>query len=46
MSAAAPQPLDGLRAVVTGAGGGIGAGCAAALAEAGAELVLVGRSRA
>jgi NAD(P)-dependent dehydrogenase (short-subunit alcohol dehydrogenase family) len=44
MSAPAPQPLEGRRGVVTGAGGGIGAGCAAALAEAGAELVLVGRS--
>ena len=43
---AASRSLDGRRAVVTGAGGGIGAGCAAALAEAGANIVLIGRSRA
>ena len=32
--------LDGQRAVVTGAGRGIGAGCALALAEAGAEVIV------
>ena len=36
--------LDGRRAVVTGAGRGIGLGGAAALAEAGAEVTLVARS--
>ena len=37
--------LDGLAALVTGAGGGIGAAGAAALAGAGADIVLVGRNR-
>jgi NAD(P)-dependent dehydrogenase (short-subunit alcohol dehydrogenase family) len=37
--------LDGLAALVTGAGGGIGAAGAAALAAAGADIVLVGRNR-
>lgn len=36
--------LDGRRAVVTGAGRGIGLGCAAALAAAGAAVTLVARS--
>jgi NAD(P)-dependent dehydrogenase (short-subunit alcohol dehydrogenase family) len=36
--------LAGRTALVTGAGRGIGRGCAVALAEAGAELVLVSRS--
>ena len=36
--------LDGLTAVVTGAGRGLGEGCAIALAEAGAEVVLVSRT--
>lgn len=36
-------PLRGRRAVVTGAGGGIGLACARSLAERGAELVLLGR---
>lgn len=35
--------LDGLRALVTGASGGIGAGAAVALARAGAEVLLVAR---
>ena len=38
--------LDGLRAVVTGAGRGIGRGCALALAAAGADVVAVSRTRA
>ena len=36
--------LDGRRAFVTGAGGGIGLAAAAALAEAGAAVTLVGRT--
>ncbi|MEZ5231459.1 MAG: SDR family oxidoreductase [Acidimicrobiales bacterium] len=36
--------LDGRRAVVTGAGRGIGAGCAVALAEAGAEVIAMART--
>jgi len=36
--------LDGKRALVTGAGRGIGLACAAALAEAGANVVLAARS--
>jgi len=36
--------LDGLRALVTGASSGIGLGCAVALAEAGAGVVLASRN--
>ncbi|MGB7405344.1 MAG: SDR family NAD(P)-dependent oxidoreductase, partial [Pacificimonas sp.] len=39
------QRLDGRRALVTGAGRGIGLACAAALAEAGAHVVLIARNR-
>ena len=38
--------LDGRRAIVTGASSGIGLGAAAALAQAGAEVVLVARKAA
>ncbi len=38
--------LDGKRALITGAGRGIGLGCAAALADAGAEVTLAARSEA
>lgn len=38
--------LDGLTAMVTGAGRGIGRGCALAMAEAGAEVVAVSRTEA
>jgi NAD(P)-dependent dehydrogenase (short-subunit alcohol dehydrogenase family) len=41
----ATGPLTGKRALVTGAAGGIGMGCAVALAESGADVVLAGRSR-
>ena len=37
-------PLEGAHALVTGAGRGIGRGCALALAEAGASVTLVARS--
>ena len=36
--------LDGKRALVTGASRGIGLGCAVALAEMGADVVMVARS--
>jgi NAD(P)-dependent dehydrogenase (short-subunit alcohol dehydrogenase family) len=36
--------LDGRRALITGAGGGLGLGAATALAEAGAHVTLCGRS--
>ena len=38
--------LDGLVAAVTGAGRGIGRGCALALAEAGAEVIAISRTEA
>jgi NAD(P)-dependent dehydrogenase (short-subunit alcohol dehydrogenase family) len=38
--------LDGRRAIVTGAGRGLGRGCAEALAAAGAEVTLVARTEA
>lgn len=38
--------LDGKRAIVTGASRGIGLACAAALAEAGAHVICVARTRA
>jgi NAD(P)-dependent dehydrogenase (short-subunit alcohol dehydrogenase family) len=40
------QRLDGRRALVTGAGRGIGLACAAALAQAGAHVVLAARTAA
>ena len=36
--------LDGLVALVTGAGRGLGQGCAVALADAGAEVILLSRT--
>src|SRR5688572_11597898 len=38
--------LDGRAAIVTGAGRGIGAACAVALAEAGADVVISARTEA
>jgi NAD(P)-dependent dehydrogenase (short-subunit alcohol dehydrogenase family) len=40
-----PIRLDGLTGVVTGAGRGLGRACALALADAGAEVVLVSRTQ-
>ncbi|HBJ92233.1 MAG TPA: 2-deoxy-D-gluconate 3-dehydrogenase, partial [Hyphomonadaceae bacterium] len=40
-----PFDLTGKTAIVTGANTGLGQGMAAALAEAGADVALVGRSR-
>ena len=42
----ASEPLAGHHALVTGAGGGIGAAIARLLAEAGARVSLAGRRRA
>ncbi len=39
-----PLRLDGLVALVTGASRGLGRGCALALADAGADLILLARS--
>ena len=36
--------LDGLRALITGAGRGLGKACAVALADAGAEVVIMSRT--
>ena len=44
MNAGSPFDLSGRRAVVTGANTGIGQGIAVSLAQAGAEVVAVGRS--
>lgn len=44
MTATSPFSLDGRVALVTGANTGIGQGIAVALAQAGADVVLVGRS--
>ncbi|MEM8814404.1 MAG: 2-dehydro-3-deoxy-D-gluconate 5-dehydrogenase KduD [Pseudomonadota bacterium] len=46
MSGASPFNLAGKRALVTGANTGLGQGIAVALAEAGADIVLAGRSSA
>ena len=40
------RPLDGLVALITGAGQGVGLGIAQAYATAGAKLVLTGRDAA
>ena len=45
VSNSVPPGLQGVRAVVIGASGGIGAAVAAGLGEAGAEVVVAGRSR-
>ncbi len=47
MNASSPsRPLEGRTAVVTGAGTGIGKACAVALADAGAHVVVAGRTLA
>ena len=39
-----PQNLNNRKALVTGAGKGIGKACAIAMAEAGADLIIVSRT--
>jgi NAD(P)-dependent dehydrogenase (short-subunit alcohol dehydrogenase family) len=46
MTDASPFDLSGRRALVTGGGGGIGFGISEALVEAGAHVVVMGRSDA
>jgi 2-deoxy-D-gluconate 3-dehydrogenase len=46
MSIAKRFTLDGMAAVITGGGGGIGAASAVALAEAGADIAVLGRNTA
>ena len=45
MKAPAGYDLSGMRALVTGAGRGLGEACAKTLANAGAELVLTARTK-
>ena len=40
-----PQNLNNKRALVTGAGKGIGKACAIALAEAGADVIIISRTK-
>ena len=40
-----PQDLNNKTALVTGAGKGIGKACAIALAEAGADVIIVSRTK-